>query len=361
MKTIRPERQRVNRLKRIMSDKGVNALLVTKRENVRYLTGFTGSAGSVLMTSGKPWLITDFRYKLQAAQEAPDARVLIQKKDFIQALREAAARSRVETISFDESSLTVEILKKFRKEGFSLRGQPDLTAQLRQVKDRREVAAIAKAVSRAEESFRLLKRFIKPGVTERFLAVKLEFLMRGKGARRAAFDSIVASGPNGAMPHASVSDRPIKKGDLITFDFGAEADGYHSDITRTVCLGRPSGRQREIHALVLKAQQKAIDAIRPDLPCVEVDRAARDTIAAAGFGKNFGHGTGHGIGLLVHEGPSVSPRSQDAVKPGMIFTVEPGVYIPGWGGVRIEDMVHVTEQGNILLTSLTRELEIINI
>jgi Xaa-Pro aminopeptidase len=180
--------------------------------------------------------------------------------------------------------------------------------------------------------------------------------MREKGSRRAAFDIIVASGRNGAMPHASVSDRRLRAGDLVTVDFGAEADGYVCDITRTLCVGRPTARQREIHDLVRRAQQAAMDAVRPGLPCKGVDKAARDIIDAAGHKKHFGHGTGHGVGLLVHEGPTVSALSKDAVQEGMVFTVEPGVYIPGWGGVRIEDMVLVTEQGAKLLTTLPREL-----
>jgi Xaa-Pro aminopeptidase len=181
--------------------------------------------------------------------------------------------------------------------------------------------------------------------------------MREKGARKAAFDTIVASGRNGAMPHAAVTDRRIKKGDLVTIDFGAEADGYFCDITRTICIGQPTTRQREIHALVLKAQAAAIQSVRPGASCKSVDAEARDTIKKAGRGNNFGHGTGHGIGLMVHEGPSISPLSRDQVEQDMIFTVEPGVYIPGWGGVRIEDMVLVTEKSAKVLTTLPRELE----
>jgi len=213
------------------------------------------------------------------------------------------------------------------------------------------------AIHRSEEAFRELKADIHPGATERELGLKLEYLIRGKGSRRAAFDIIVASGVHGAMPHAAVTNRRIKKGDLVTFDFGAESNGYYSDMTRTICIGRPSARQREIHGIVLQAQTAAIQSVRAGMPCKSVDKAAREVITRTGYGKHFGHGTGHGIGLMVHEGPSISPLSSDTVKKNMVFTIEPGVYIPGWGGVRIEDMVQVTETGAKVLTSLPRELE----
>ncbi len=357
MTTKRPELKRIAGLKRLMAEAGIDALLISKRENVRYLTGFTGSAGSVLVTPGKPCLITDFRYSIQARREAAGATVLIQKKDHSAAVREAAERANVETLWFDETSFTIESLKKLRNQRLKLKGHRDLVGKLRQEKDSRELASIRKAIRRAEEAFRELAPSIRPGVRESSLALMLEFLMRGKGARKAAFDTIVASGRNGAMPHASVTDRRIKQGDLVTFDFGAEADGYFSDITRTVCVGRPSARQREIHELVLQAQQAAIAAIRPGAACAAVDEAARDLIRRGGHAKQFGHGTGHGVGLMVHEGPSISPLSQDRVRPGMVFTVEPGIYIPGWGGVRIEDMALATSAGAKVLTTLPRGLE----
>jgi len=340
----RPEPNRIERLRRLMKTEGVDALLVTKRENVRYLTGFTGSAGSVLIASGRPWLITDFRYKLQTRRETSGLEILIQKTDFPSALQDAADRTGVEKLWFDETSLTIEGLKKLRKQRLTLKGHRDLVGELRQRKDERELASIRKAIRRATESFQELKKYIRPGARERSLAFMLELLMREKGARKAAFDTIVASGRNGAMPHASVTDRRIKKGDLVTFDFGAEADGYFCDITRTLCVGRPS-------------QTAAIKSVRPGISCKKVDDAARDTIKKAGHGGHFGHGTGHGIGLMVHEGPSLSPLTRDHVERDMVFTIEPGVYIPDWGGVRIEDMVLVTESGAKVLTALPRELE----
>jgi Xaa-Pro aminopeptidase len=340
-----------------MEQAGIPAFLVNRREDVRYLSGFTGSAGALLISSGKPCLITDFRYMLQARLETKGVTILIQKKDFFPALSDALAHLQTGRLWFDESALTVQELKKLQKQGFSLTGHSDIVGLLRRNKDAHELANIRLAVKRAEKSFRELKRHIVPGARERELGLKLEHLMRENGARKAAFDTIVASGGNGSMPHASATNRRIKKGELVTFDFGAEANGYFSDITRTFCVGRPSPRQREVHELVLKAQSAAIASISPGVSCKSVDDSARDLIRNAGHGEHFGHGTGHGIGLMVHEGPSLSPLSKDHVEAGMVFTVEPGVYIPGWGGVRIEDMVYVAESGVKVLTMLPRELE----
>jgi Xaa-Pro aminopeptidase len=339
-----------------MVERNIEALLVTQRENVRYLTGFTGSSGSVVLSSGRPLLVTDFRYQIQAAAEAPEVRVLVQKKDQYSAIKEAAQRLGADTLWFDDASLTIDRVKALRKQGLRLKGIKDPVAELRQRKDTVELAKIRTAIRRAEDSFLALKRFIKPGAFERELGFKLEMLIRKQGARRTAFDIIVASGTNGAMPHASTTGRRLRAGDLVTIDFGAEADGYYCDITRTVCVGRPTPRQRMVHDLVLRAQAQAINAVKPGVRCAELDRLARTTIAQAGHGKHFGHATGHGIGLMVHEGPSLSALSKGVVDEGMVFTVEPGVYIAGWGGVRIEDMVLVTADGHRVLTSLPREL-----
>jgi Xaa-Pro aminopeptidase len=351
------ESVRIARLRRIMRERGIDTLLVTQRENVRYLTGFTGSAGSVLLgISGRPVLITDFRYQEQAKAEASGSKLLIQKKDHSTTIKAAADLFGTAILWFDESSMTLERVKALRKQKLRLRGMKDPVAEIRQEKDPIELALIRKAIRRAEEAFRKLRPRIRPGTTEQELGLRLEMLIREKGSRRAAFDIIVASGRNGAMPHASVSGRRLQAGDLVTFDFGAEADGYYSDITRTVCVGRPNARQREVHDLVLRAQQSAIHAVRPGIACAEIDRAARGLIEKAGHGKQFGHATGHGIGLMVHEAPTVAALSKANLKERMVFTVEPGVYIPGWGGVRIEDMVLVTKNGHRILTSLPRDL-----
>ncbi len=347
------------RLRQLMAAEGIDALIITRREDVRYLTGFTGSAGSLLVAGGRPCLITDFRYKLQAHKESPSVTVVIQKRDFYTALRETADRRGVDTLWFDEASLTLDAVKRLKGTGLRPKGHRDLVNRLRMRKDPRELLHLRTAIRRAEESFLELLRYVRPGVTERELGIKLEYLMRDKGARKAAFDTIVASGGNGAMPHATLTNRRLRKGDLVTIDFGAEAEGYFSDITRTLCLGRPSPRQRELHEIVLAAQASAMKRIRPGVNCKTVDDAAREVIRNAGHGSHFGHGTGHGIGLMVHEGPSISPLSRDTVEADMVFTVEPGIYIDGWGGIRVEDMVLSTASGMKVLTTLPRELDAI--
>ena len=357
MRPARPEPARIAKLRRLLEERSIGALLVTQRENVRYLSGFTGSAGSMLVAQGRPVLVTDFRYAEQARAEAPGTLILIQRKDHSSAVREAADRLGAAQVWFDESSMTLDRVKALRKQNLRLKGVRDPVAELRLQKDAAELARIRMAIRRAEEAFRELSPFIRPGVTERELGLRLEMLMREKGARRAAFDIIVASGRNGARPHASVTDRRLRRGDLVTFDFGAEANGYYSDITRTVCIGPPTPRQRSIHDLVLRAQQNALSAIKPGTLCADVDRQARTVIEQAGHGRHFGHATGHGIGLMVHEGPSLSALSKERIRKGMVVTVEPGVYLTGWGGVRIEDIVLVTEKGCQILTSLTQDLQ----
>jgi Xaa-Pro aminopeptidase len=353
----RPEQDRISRLKQLIKKEGIESLLVTRREDIRYLTGFTGSAGSLVVAAGRPCLITDFRYQLQVQKECAGITVIIQKKDFFSTLRKTVVRMGISLLSFEESSLTIEALKKMKKEGVRTRGHRGLVQELRLCKDRQELTHLRTAIRRAEESFRELLRYIRPGATERELGLKLEYLMREKGARKAAFDTIVASGGNGAMPHASTTNRRIRKGDLVTIDFGAESNGYFCDITRTLSIGKPSAKQREIHGTVLSAQNAAMKMVRPGVSGKSVDEAAREVIRSAGHGEHFGHGTGHGVGLMVHEGPSISPMSKDRVTRDMVFTVEPGIYIPGWGGVRIEDMVLTTEKGMSVLTTLPRELE----
>lgn len=352
----RIRQSRIVLLRRRMKAERLDALLVSQRENVRYLTGFTGSAGFVIVTQDRILLVTDFRYQIQARNEAPGVPVVIQRKDWATTLRQAAERCGKGQLWFDESSFTLDRVKQLRKLGLRMRGSTDAVAPLRQVKDRAELNAVRLAIRRAEESFTELRRTLRPGVTEREIGLRLEYLMREKGSRKAAFDIIVASGRNGAMPHATVTGRRIRRGDLVTIDFGAEAHGYYCDITRTFCFGTPTARQRKVHDVVLRAQQAAIDRVVPGAACRALDSAARETIELAGYGKYFGHATGHGIGLMVHEGPSLSPLSRDRVAEGMIFTIEPGVYLPGWGGVRIEDMVMVTTTGAKILTSLPRGL-----
>lgn len=356
MKYVVPEQKRLANLRSVMQKQSIDAFLVTQRENIRYLTGFTGSAGSVIVTQKRQILITDFRYSEQSRKETAGFAIVIQKKDHLTEICKVAERIKAPALWFDGASLTVERARILRKHGLHMRAVKDIVAVLRERKDAEELRRIKKAIKRAEDSFRELRHQIRCGMTEREVGLRLEWLIRSKGSRRTAFDIIVASGRNGAMPHAAVTDRRLRDGDLVTIDFGAEADGYFCDITRTFCIGRPTSRQREIHELVLRAQEAAIKSAHPGIVCSDIDKAARDIITTAGYGKHFGHATGHGVGLQVHEGPSVSGLSKSKVEPGMVITIEPGVYLPGWGGIRIEDMILITENGPEILTGLPRHL-----
>ena len=337
----------------------MDALLVTKPEHVRYLTGFTGSAGAVLLGPRRTLLITDGRYAVQAAREAAGAAVRILRRGETLADRvgREAARWGIRRLGFEPAALSVAAYRELRRRlgGVRLAGVRNGVDLLRRVKSAQEIRRISQAAARAERAFRAVKERIRPGAVEAEIALALEAAMRREGAARPAFDLIVAAGPRSAMPHAKASGRRLRRGDLVVVDFGAEAGGYFSDMTRTVYLGRrPRGWRRRILETVLRAQEAALAAVRPGVPLADVDRAAREVIRRAGFGRYFGHGTGHGIGLEVHEAPSVTPASTARAEPGMVFTVEPGIYLPGRGGVRIEDMVLVTSRGCRRLTRLPR-------
>ncbi len=339
---------------------GVPALLVTDGVNRRYLSGFTGSSGWLLVTAGEAWLITDFRYEEQAQAEAAGWTVVVYRApDRLEtALARLLGERRVTALGFDPDALTVSAHRALAEAlpGVELRPAPRLVTALRAVKDEAELALIRRAMAQAEEAFARLLPEVRPGRSERELALELEFLMRRLGADGAAFDFIVASGPRSSLPHGQPTDRRLQAGDLVTFDFGARFAGYHSDITRTVVVGRADERQREVYEVVRAAQAAALAAVREGAKAEDVDRAARDVIAAAGYGERFGHSTGHGVGLEVHEYPTLAPRRDDLLVAGMVVTVEPGVYIPGWGGVRIEDTVVVTPSGCEVLCRTPKEL-----
>jgi Xaa-Pro aminopeptidase len=354
---MRPER---SALRSLLAANRVDALLVTKRENVRYITGFTGSTGFLLLTPSGGYFITDSRYATQSEREVAGYRVEIIRsgEQLIDRVARLVKKRDVGRLGYEPGDLTVGLYQRLKRglaptrlHGVSKKG----VETLRIVKQEGEIEALTEAVRRAEQAFRAIRRKLKPGAEERSIAVAMEQVMRRRGAARAAFDLIVASGERGALPHGIAAGRRMKQGDLVVVDFGAECDGYYSDMTRTVYLGkRLTGVKRKIYETVQRAQEAAMARVRPGVAFREIDMAARDTIREAGFGDYFGHGTGHGIGLEVHEPPYVGPNSEETVRQGMVFTVEPGIYIPGVGGVRIEDMVFVTADGCRPLTTLPR-------
>jgi len=353
--------QRHNRLDRLMkrvAEAGADAVLITDLSNVSYLTGFTGSSGFVLATAGRAWFMTDSRYETQSAEEVSGYEIVIQKGRWTQEIASLVQDAGIRKLMFESRQISVETHKALSKglEGVELLESRDAVERLRLIKDEQEVKSITEAIRRAENGFLENASRVASGMVEMETAIGLEFNIRAAGARKVPFDIIVASGYRAALPHGIASNKVMKEGDTVIIDFGGEADGYQSDLTRSGVLGKPDRKQSEIYDIVAEAQWRAIEAVRPGAPCKEVDQAARGYIASKGYGDYFGHGLGHGVGLEVHEGPSVSYLSEDTVQPGMVFTIEPGIYIPEWGGFRIEDMVLVTGDGCEVLTSLSRAI-----
>ncbi len=359
--------RRLSILRQRLSDSGIDALLIMDPLNRVYISGFRGSAGDLLVTADGAWLLTDFRYVEAATGEAPCFEVLRcgpkpEEKPFLDHVRDILSSRNINRLSFEAAAVTYKQYETLKTacEGVELQPSEGIVEGLRVVKDEGEISLIRKAVALAEEAYKATLPLVKPGVSEREIALELEILMRRKGAEGAAFDFIVAAGERGALPHGLASDRLIREGDMVVLDFGARYQGYHSDMTRTVFVGGATERQQTVYEVVLRAQEAALDRVRPGVTGAEVDAAARDIIEAAGYGANFGHGTGHGVGLNIHEGPRLSRTgSEEELQAGMVVTVEPGIYIPGWGGVRIEDTVLVTSGGCEVLCRTGKGLTII--
>ncbi len=352
-------KRRLRALRTAMRRRGLSALAVTDMKNVRYLTGFTGSAGACLVSTRSAVFITDFRYRAQAAKEAAPEYRRAEHSSLIEGLAREMRRIRADALAFEEDRLTYGAFRRMRKlaKGVRLKPTSGLAAGLRLRKDAGEIQKLRRGAGINAEALGDAVNAIRPGRAESEIALDLEAAMRKWGASGPAFDTIVASGPRSALPHGVASSRKVKKGDLVTIDFGAVVSGYHADTTRVFSLGKPSPKGEKIYHIVLEAQMAAVEAVRPGVSCGHVDKAARDVIKRRGYGDAFGHGTGHGLGLDIHEAPRLGPGVKEELKPGMVVTVEPGIYLPGWGGVRIEDMVLVTERGRQVLTrSITKEL-----
>jgi Xaa-Pro aminopeptidase len=335
----------------------LDAVLFSSLENIRFLCGFTGSDGALIYGREERYFLSDSRYEEQAKGELQGAGFERYKKK-LEGIARRLRALRVKRLGFEGSALTWETYQSLKSHLPRMTLVP-LTAEiwdLRACKEPAEVEKVRQAIRIASESFADAVPRLKPGVREKTAGDFLEFRMKRRGGEASSFPIIVASGPRAALPHGKASAKRMEKGETVVVDFGVRHEGYHSDETKTIILGKPDGKQKKIYELVRKAQDKAIKAIRPGISVRAIDRAAREVISRAGYGPFFGHGTGHGIGLAVHEAPTVSPRGKGVVEPGMIFSVEPGVYLPGWGGVRLEDLVLVTDRGCEVLTYLSKEL-----
>ena len=350
--------ERLHRIQERLANNKIDAIFLTALENIRYLTNFSGSSAFLMITKDKGYLITDFRYKTVAEDEVKGYKVVIYKNSIIDEIERLTRKEKVSHLGIEKRSITLEQYQKLTKKLKKIKIIPtlNLVEGLRVIKGPVEIENIGIAIKRAEKAYKKINSNIKIGISEKEIALRLEYAIKSGGSDRLPFETIVASGYRAALPHAVSGKRFLKDNDSVIIDFGAEYKGYYSDITRTLFIGsRINRRQRKIYQTVLDAQAEAINLIKPDAKAKDIDAAARKVITKAGFGKYFGHGTGHGIGLMVHELPSISTKSEDILKEGMIFTVEPGIYIPGWGGVRIEDMVLVTKTGCRILTTLPKE------
>jgi len=338
----------------------LDALLVTGAANVRYLSGFSGSSALLLVTQRETLLITDFRYQTQAAEEVGElARVLIEPQSLWTGLwQQLAQLSYVEVAGFESAHLVHRDFQRLLEAGSRWPWRPtlDLVETLRERKDDEEVAHIRDAVGAAERALELTLSRIGAGMTEFEVAGILESALRQAGSDGFPFPSIVASGPNAALPHARPTARKLTRGDFLLLDFGARVGGYCSDITRTFVIGQASAEQRDIYEVVRLANERATRAVRPGMSGRDADGVARGYIEDRGFGDLFGHSLGHGIGLEVHEAPRLAKTAEGPLVAGAVVTVEPGIYRPGWGGVRIEDDVHLSPGGAQVLTRFTREL-----
>lgn len=352
-----PFSERLSKLKRSLRD--LDGFLVTDMSNIRYLSGFTGSSGFIVMTKKQCIFATDFRYREQAEKEVAACRITIEIKNRVAEIKRVCKEFGIKKLGV-EDSLPIVIYGALSRIIPEIKPVSGRIQKMRSIKTSDETNLIKRAVDRAEAAFRDVRPYIKAGQKERSIALRLDERLKKRGCRRLPFDIIVASGDNSALPHATATDKKIEAGDLVVMDWGGEAGGYYSDMTRTLIIkGKDIGRKKEIYSLVLEANRKSRSAVAPGVDSKDVDSSARNIIKKAGYGEYFGHGLGHGVGLEIHEMPRISRWGSVSLKKGMVFTIEPGVYVPKLGGVRIEDMVIVGSSGAESLTSLPRKLEII--
>jgi Xaa-Pro aminopeptidase len=340
----------------------IDAMLVSAAPNVRYLSGFTGDNGLLLLTPNSQTLFTDPRFTIQAAEECTCEVKTVTKTPLDQAALQAIRRRRIKRVGFEASRMLYEVHQRIAKslpKGTTLRPVGPVVDQMRMVKSDDEIARIRRSVLTNSEAFEKAVRSIRPGARESSIAAELEYQMRRLGAEKAAFETIVAIGSRSALPHAQPTARKLAVDELLLIDMGACQDGYMSDMTRVLFLGTPSRRVRTMYNAVLQAQLAAIDAVRPGVTAAHVDRAARRVLEAEGLGKEFVHSTGHGLGLEIHEGPRLGRRDATKLLPGMAITIEPGAYVRDFGGIRIEDTVLVTKNGCEVLTPTSKELRLL--
>ncbi|MCR1873154.1 aminopeptidase P family protein [Mammaliicoccus lentus] len=346
-------------LRKVMEQKGLDAIVVLSPYNRRYLSGFTGTSGSLLITQDTKQLITDFRYIQQANSQAEDFEIINQNGPMINKINELIQNGNYKNVGVEADLITYNEYQALNTDEVQLSSIEGVIETIRMIKDDFEIKQIQKAADIVDETYEHILKWVKPGMTENEVNNEMEMFMRSKGATCSSFDTIVASGHRGALPHGVASNKVIEEGDMITLDFGALYEGYVSDITRTFAIGEPKEEMKKIYNIVLESQLAALEQIKPGMTGKEADSIARDIISSYGYGEQFGHSLGHGIGLEVHEGPALSQKSDIVLEENMCVTLEPGIYVEGLGGVRIEDDVLVTKNGLQRFTKSTKDLIIL--
>lgn len=351
---------RLRRLREKMAVAGIPALLVTGAANCFYLSGLTGGEGTVVVTLETGYLLVDPRITCQAREEVCHLEIREFRESLYSALEQLAGETGITSLAFEAAGLSVQQADRLKEKipGITFVPVPEILAELRQVKEPEEVERIRRAAAITDAAWDEIRPEIRPGLTEKEVAGRLEYALRRHGADGYAFPTIVASGSRAAMAHGTAGDRPLQPGDLVVVDMGAVYRGYCADLTRTVVVGKADARQREVYAAVKRAAETALALVAPGIKTDFLEQAARDVLKEYGLEEHFGHRLGHGVGISVHEGPSFSREAGVELEPGMVITIEPGVYIPDWGGVRIENLVLVTGNGAEILSRAAEGLDL---
>ncbi len=354
-------RKRTANVWKKIDDLGLDAFLVSHLPNIRYLSGFTGSNALLIISTNRRYLLTDSRYRQQSREEVLGCRVFISDDGLFETAARKSLLGRSRRVGLEGNHLSYTLFQNLKKLFPGIRFVPevDVVESVAAVKDAVEIQSIRKAIRITDKVFSEILKIIRPGVLESDIAAEISYRQRLEGADRDAFDVMVASGARSALPHGQASTKKIRAGDLGTLEFGCSAEGYHSDLTRTVAVGSASRRAREIYRIVLHAQNRAIETARSGISARELDEAARSYIRSQGYEKHFGHSLGHGLGLQVHELPKVSSRSKDKLEAGNVITIEPGIYLPSFGGVRIEDDVLIENGRSVVLSKAPKEFLIL--
>jgi Xaa-Pro aminopeptidase len=354
-----PYEERLKSVRKILDLNQLDGILFSSLENIRYLCGFTGSDGALLIIRNESFFLTDSRYWTQSEEEARGSQIVHYRKK-MEGILSLLLDLKLIKVGFESASLSFSahqfVTERLPPEAKLIPLEEEIK-NLRALKDEQELALLRTSIEIASKAYLEVLERLKEGRVEREAALEMEWSMKRNGAGNLGFDIIIASGKRSALPHGKASDKKVERGDFILIDFGSEFEGYHSDQTRTVICGRPSSEQQKVYRIVKEAHDRAIERVRPGMRISELDQTAREHIRDEGYGDYFGHGLGHGIGIAVHEDPAINSENKGVVEEGMVFTIEPGIYIPNWGGVRIEDMVLITQHGAELLTYLPTELK----